>query len=77
MGKSSINILEIKKLIENNLTDDLSLESIFKGIKTSYYYEAKNYKKVCNFLNYGIIMKYNFATLIKVKFFKLVTNYDI
>ncbi len=32
--------LEIKTLIENNLTEDLSLESFFKGIETSYYYET-------------------------------------
>lgn len=43
MERSPINILEIKTLIENNLTDDLSLESIFKGIETSYYYETDEY----------------------------------
>lgn len=40
MERSPINTLEIKTLIENNLTDDLSLESFFKGIETSYYYET-------------------------------------
>ena len=41
MERSPINTLEIKTLIENNLTDNFSLESIFKGIETSYYYEKK------------------------------------
>lgn len=40
MERSPINTLEIKTLIENNLTDDLSLEIVFKGIETSYYYET-------------------------------------
>ena len=40
MERSPINTLEIKTLIENNLTSDLSLESFFKGIETSYYYET-------------------------------------
>lgn len=40
MERSPINTLEIKTLIEKNLTDDLSLESFFKGIETSYYYET-------------------------------------
>lgn len=40
--RSPINTLEIKTLIENNLTDDLSLESVFKGIETSYYYETND-----------------------------------
>lgn len=40
MERSPINTLEIKTLIENNLTEDLSLESLFKGIETSYYYET-------------------------------------
>ena len=39
MERSPINTLEIKTLIENNLTEDLSLETLFKGIETSYYYE--------------------------------------
>ena len=42
MERSPINTLEIKTLIENNLTDDLSLESFFKGIEASYYYETNN-----------------------------------
>lgn len=40
MERSPINTLEIKTLIENNLTDDFSLYNIFKGIETSYYYET-------------------------------------
>jgi len=40
MERSPINTLEIKTLIENNLTEDMSLESFFKGIETSYYYET-------------------------------------
>jgi len=40
MERSPINTLEIKTLIENNLTDDFSLEMVFKGIETSYYYET-------------------------------------
>jgi len=40
MERSPINTLEIKTLIENNLTEDLSLESFIKGIETSYYYET-------------------------------------
>ncbi len=43
MERSPVNNLEIKTLIENNLTGDLSLEMIFKGIKTSYYYETSKY----------------------------------
>ena len=39
MERSPINTLEIKTLIENNLTEDLSLKSFFKGIEVSYYYE--------------------------------------
>ena len=41
MERSPINTLEIKTLIENNLTEDMSLESFFKGIETSYYYETE------------------------------------
>lgn len=40
MERSPINTLEIKTLILNNLTEDLSLESYFKGLETSYYYET-------------------------------------
>lgn len=43
MERSPINTLEIKTLIKDNLTDDLSLESIFKRIETSYYYETDEY----------------------------------
>lgn len=43
LERSPVNNLEIKTLIENNLTNDLSLESIFKGIETSYYYETDEY----------------------------------
>ena len=43
MERSPINTLEIKTLIENNLTDDFSLTTIFKGIETSYYYETDEY----------------------------------
>ncbi len=39
MERSPINILEIKTLIEENLTEDFSIKSIFKNIETSYYYE--------------------------------------
>jgi len=42
MERSPINTLEIKSLIENNLTDDFSLETLFKGIETSYYYEIND-----------------------------------
>ena len=43
MERSPVNNLEIKTLIENNLTDDLSLGMVFKGIETSYYYETDEY----------------------------------
>ena len=43
MERSPINTLEIKTLIENNLTDDFSLDTFFKGIETSYYYETEEY----------------------------------
>lgn len=36
MERSPINTLEIKTLTKNNLTDDFSLESFFKGIELSY-----------------------------------------
>ena len=42
MERSPINTLEIKTLIENNLINDFCLESIFKGIETSYYYETND-----------------------------------
>ncbi|HBA37914.1 MAG TPA: cell filamentation protein Fic [Firmicutes bacterium] len=40
MERSPVNTLEIRTLVENNLTTDLTLENIFKGIETSYYYET-------------------------------------
>ena len=43
MERSPINTLEIKTLIENNLTDDFSLNTIFKGIDASYHYETDEY----------------------------------
>ena len=43
MERSPINTLEIKTLIENNLTDDFSLDTFFKGVETSYYYEMEDY----------------------------------
>lgn len=43
MERSPINTLEIKTLIQNNLTDDFSLETYFKGIEASYYYETDEY----------------------------------
>jgi len=42
MERSPVNTLEIKTLITNNLTNDLSLETIFKGIENSYYYEIED-----------------------------------
>ena len=43
MERSPINTLEIQTLIQNNLTEDFSMESVFKGIETSYYYETDKY----------------------------------
>lgn len=40
MERSPINPLELKTLISTNLTDDLSLPKVFKGLETSYYYES-------------------------------------
>lgn len=41
MERSPINDLELKTLLENNLTDDIhNREIIFKGIEQSYYYEG-------------------------------------
>jgi len=40
MERSPINTLELKTLVEKNLTDDFSLEMLFKGVETSYYYET-------------------------------------
>ena len=44
MERSQINDLEIRTLLNNNLTEDINnREVIFKGIEQSYYYEG--YKK--------------------------------
>lgn len=44
MERSPINDLEIRTLLNNNLTEDINnREVIFKGIEQSYYYEG--YKK--------------------------------
>ncbi|MBG9455752.1 cell division protein Fic [Lysinibacillus sphaericus] len=40
MIRSSVSTGELKYLIQNTLTDDLSKESLFKGIDASYYYEG-------------------------------------
>ncbi len=40
MERSSVNTLELKTLIQDNLTDDMSKATIFKGLETSYYYET-------------------------------------
>lgn len=40
MERSPINTLELRTLLLNNLTDDFSIQTIFKGIETSYYYES-------------------------------------
>ena len=41
MERSPINDLEIRTLLQNNLTDDIeNREIIFKGIEQSYYYEG-------------------------------------
>ena len=41
MERSPINDLELKTLIESNLTDKINdREIIFKGIEQSYYYEG-------------------------------------
>ncbi len=42
MKRSLVSIGELKYLLQNNLTDDLSKESFFKGIDVSYYYEGYN-----------------------------------
>jgi cell filamentation protein len=40
MERSTVNDLEIKTLLSQNLTDDINnREIIFKGIEQSYYYE--------------------------------------
>lgn len=40
MIRSHLNTGELKYLIQNSLTNDLSKEHYFKGIDTSYYYEG-------------------------------------
>ncbi|WP_144537242.1 MULTISPECIES: protein adenylyltransferase Fic [Bacillus cereus group] len=40
MIRSSVSTGELKYLVQNALTDDLSMESLFKGIDASYYYEG-------------------------------------
>ena len=40
MKRSPIKDIEIKYLLKNALTDDLSRESFMKGIDASYYYEG-------------------------------------
>lgn len=40
MRRSPIRDIEIKHLLKNALTDDLSRESFMKGIDASYYYEG-------------------------------------
>lgn len=42
MKRSPISTGELKYLLQNNLTDDLSKESFFNGIDVSYYYEGYN-----------------------------------
>lgn len=42
MKHSPVSTGELKYLLQNNLTDDLSKESFFKGIDVSYYYEGFN-----------------------------------
>ncbi|MCR1902235.1 protein adenylyltransferase Fic [Ligilactobacillus apodemi] len=42
MKRSPISTGELKYLLQNNLTDDLSKESFFKEIDVSYYYEGYN-----------------------------------
>ncbi|HDR7922690.1 TPA: Fic family protein [Bacillus paranthracis] len=40
MIRSSVSTGELKYLVQNALTDDLSMEILFKGIDASYYYEG-------------------------------------
>ncbi len=42
MKRSPVSTGELKYLLQNNLTDDLSKESFFNGIDVSYYYEGYN-----------------------------------
>lgn len=43
MERSPVNALELKTLLSENLTDDLSQAKIFKGLETSYYYETPEF----------------------------------
>lgn len=45
MKRSPVSTGELKYLLQNNLTGDLSKESFFKGIDVSYYYEGYNIYK--------------------------------
>lgn len=40
MERSPVNTLELKTLLRDHLTSDLSLPKVFKGLETSYYYET-------------------------------------
>lgn len=42
MIRSTVSTGELKYLLQNNLTEDLSKESFFKGVDASYYYEGYN-----------------------------------
>ncbi|MEY8584844.1 protein adenylyltransferase Fic [Ligilactobacillus animalis] len=42
MKRSPVSTGELKYLLQNNLTGNLSKESFFKGIDVSYYYEGYN-----------------------------------
>ncbi|MGO2657634.1 MAG: protein adenylyltransferase Fic [Lactococcus lactis] len=42
MIRSHVSTGELKYLIQNALTDDLSKDSFFKGLDASYYYEGYN-----------------------------------
>ncbi len=48
MKRSPVSTGELKYLLQNNLTGDLSKESFFKGIDVSYYYEGYNTYKTEN-----------------------------
>ena len=40
MIRSHVNTGELKYLLEKNLTTDLSLQSLIKGLDASYFYEG-------------------------------------
>ncbi len=46
MKRSHVSTGELKYLIQNNLTEDLSKAIFFKGIDASYYYEGYNVYKL-------------------------------